>query len=180
MSSLDIRQLNLQLVMLETAYARLEARIEARFEGSEAATEQPVQGNLPDVNCLQPVIGGNTIPRPSPQGQPNSWVLSAGSVTVALVLHFTRGNIKEARLLYSAIDRLAHRLVQITMSYYHTNGIAIPSWGSLAPNQRNILVRNLEERAARRNIALDRFENSWVSIFVLSQRWRTAVSSERQ
>ncbi|OAD78843.1 hypothetical protein PHYBLDRAFT_140896 [Phycomyces blakesleeanus NRRL 1555(-)] len=163
--------------MLETAYAWLEVRFETRFEGGEAATEQPVQGNPPDVNRLQPVVGGNTIPRPSPQGQPNSWVLSAGSVTAALVLHFIRGNTKEAQLLYSAIGRLARQLVQVIMSRYRTNGIAIPSWGSLAPNQRNILVRNLEERAARRNIALDRFENSWVSIFVLSQRWRTAVSS---
>ncbi|OAD69438.1 hypothetical protein PHYBLDRAFT_66341 [Phycomyces blakesleeanus NRRL 1555(-)] len=113
MSSLNIVLLNLRLVMLETAYARLEARFEARFEGGEAATEQPVRGNPPDVNHLQPVVGGNTIPRPSPQEQPNSWVLSAGSVTAALVLHFTRGNTKEARLLYSAIGRLARQLVQL-------------------------------------------------------------------
>ncbi|OAD74301.1 hypothetical protein PHYBLDRAFT_167718 [Phycomyces blakesleeanus NRRL 1555(-)] len=155
---------------LEVAYAHLEARL----EGGEAVTKLAAWETSDNIVPFLFAISDSTIPRLTLHNGPNHWALSVHGVNAALTLHFTRGNTTEAKVLYKAIGRIAYKLVQTTIWGYHMNGMAISLWSSLAPNQRNILVRSIEERASRRNIPIGRFENSWVEICHLP--WKNLIT----
>ncbi|OAD73081.1 hypothetical protein PHYBLDRAFT_74140 [Phycomyces blakesleeanus NRRL 1555(-)] len=99
---------------------------------------------------LLPATGNCDIKRPSPHGKPEGWNQSTKCFKGVLATHFTGGDLDNAELI--------------------GRNIAIPSWVSLADDQKTIMSSSLEENAALKNIALHRFKNSWGALLILSHK----------
>ncbi|OAD74579.1 hypothetical protein PHYBLDRAFT_67504 [Phycomyces blakesleeanus NRRL 1555(-)] len=130
--------------------------------------------NAPSAILLLPTTGDHDIKWPSPKGKSGGWNQLVKCFKEVLVTHFTRGDLIKAKQMYRVVGKITQELVHYSFSKYSTNNIAIPSWGSLADDQKAIMSSSLEENAALKNIALHRFENSWGALLILSHKWRTA------
>ncbi|OAD75558.1 hypothetical protein PHYBLDRAFT_166792 [Phycomyces blakesleeanus NRRL 1555(-)] len=138
-----------------------------------------IRDNAPSAILMLPTTGDHEIKRPSPKRKPDSWNQLVKCFKEVLATHFTGGDLIKAKQMYRVVDKITRELVYYSFSKYSTNNIVIPSWGSLADDQKAIMSSSLKENAALKNIALHRFENSWGALLILSHKWRTAKYHRR-
>ncbi|OAD65700.1 hypothetical protein PHYBLDRAFT_153175 [Phycomyces blakesleeanus NRRL 1555(-)] len=82
-------------------------------------------------------------------------------VTEVLAAHFTGSDLTKAEIMYRTVDKITRELVHYSFFKYSENHSAIPSWVVLQIiKKKTIMTSSLEENAALKNIALDRFETS--------------------
>ncbi|OAD71042.1 hypothetical protein PHYBLDRAFT_72525 [Phycomyces blakesleeanus NRRL 1555(-)] len=75
---------------------------------------------------------------------------------------------------------MARQMIKSAFNNYCKNKRSFPIWGSISSQQKEVLIKNLEEMTAQRHIALNRFQESWAAYYILSQKWRSAVMISRR
>ncbi|OAD69436.1 hypothetical protein PHYBLDRAFT_172075 [Phycomyces blakesleeanus NRRL 1555(-)] len=129
-------------------------------------------------NCQAPTITSATfhdISRLLSDASHHHWALTAGSVKTSLETYLTYENRDNVINMYAKVSIMAHQMINSVFNNYQKNGQSFSTWGSISPQQNEVLTKNPEDTAAWRHIALNRFQESWVAHYILSQKWRSAI-----